>query len=667
MRGRRWQECKRRSELWHTRAGEGVGRALTPCGRPALLSSEVAAPRGVAVGPLGHANEGRTVYKSNPRTGPVASAQVIDKTGSSGDGRPSVSGGAKRTEQLAGRPDRNGSRGQVSAVAGDGGRGLGATFRGGSVPEVLVDHVGQGCALDEVADVLDQGGEVAGGDHGGVAGGVWGHNDVGEVPERMIGRERLDLEDVERRTGEPACAEGGHQVEVLFQAGRERLPCRISRVANLRRLMHNRGHRQARTDIDRLPRLDPALPPARAMPRPTFAFARIVLLVGSLAVTAAAAEPDEPSLEHRFEEVVQPFLKNHCLACHGAEKPEAKLDLSVYSSLRRSSRIRASGTSCSSGWRRRRCRPRKHRGSRRRTSGGPSSSGSGPCATHEARRNAGDPGPVLARRLSNAEFDYTIRDLTGVDIRPTREFPVDPANEAGFDNSGESLTMSPALVKKYLAAARLVADHLVLKPDGFDFAPHPAVTDTDRDKYCVQRIIEFYQRHRVDYADYFLAAWRFQHREALGKPQASLDDFAGEAGLSARYLATVWTVLAEPWPEAGPLGKVQALWRKLPADVQKRRTRPGAAASGCATSSSGCGRSSSRAWSKLQVQGHFRRQPAARAVAESPARRACACVIRGTAPARDLRGVLPGLPRHVLRVRSCPLLRSQGRPQRHGC
>ena len=56
--------------------------------------------------------------------------------------------------------------------------------------------------------------------------------------------------------------------------------------------------------------------------------------------------------------------------------------------------------------------------------------------------------------------------------------------------------MSPALVKKYLAAARLVADHLVLKPDGFAFAPHPAVTDTDRDKYCVRRIIDFYQRHR---------------------------------------------------------------------------------------------------------------------------------------------------------------------------
>ena len=32
-----------------------------------------------------------------------------------------------------------------------------------------------------------------------------------------------------------------------------------------------------------------------------------------------------------------------------------------------------------------------------------------------AAANAGDPGPVTLRRLTNAEYDYTIRDLTGQD------------------------------------------------------------------------------------------------------------------------------------------------------------------------------------------------------------------------------------------------------------
>jgi hypothetical protein len=183
---------------------------------------------------------------------------------------------------------------------------------------------------------------------------------------------------------------------------------------------------------------------------------------------------------------------------------------------------------------------------------------------HEAERAAGDPGPVLARRLSNAEFDYTIRDLTGVDIRPTREFPVDPANEAGFDNSGESLAMSPALVKKYLAAARLIADHLVLKPNGFVFAPHPCVTDTDRDKYCVHRIVDFYRRHKVDLADYFLACASYRHREALGLSAAKLSRFAKDGGLSPKYLALTWAALNDDTEEAGPLAAVRKMWRDLP-------------------------------------------------------------------------------------------------------
>src|SRR3954468_23391177 len=116
----------------------------------------------------------------------------------------------------------------------------------------------------------------------------------------------------------------------------------------------------------------------------------------------------------------------------------------------------------------------------------------------EMKRNAGDPGVVLARRLSNAELDYTIRDLTGVDIRPARDFPVDPANAAGFDNTGESLAMSPALVSKYLTAAKFVADHLVFTPDGLAFAPFPVVTDTDRDKYSVRRIVDFYLAQPTD-------------------------------------------------------------------------------------------------------------------------------------------------------------------------
>ena len=61
-----------------------------------------------------------------------------------------------------------------------------------------------------------------------------------------------------------------------------------------------------------------------------------------------------------------------------------------------------------------------------------------------ALERAGDPGPVVLRRLSNAEYTYTIRDLTGVQsLDPAREFPVDGAAGEGFTNTGNALVMSP--------------------------------------------------------------------------------------------------------------------------------------------------------------------------------------------------------------------------------
>ena len=165
--------------------------------------------------------------------------------------------------------------------------------------------------------------------------------------------------------------------------------------------------------------------------------------------------------------------------------------------------------------------------------------------TDEARKHAGDPGPVLARRLSNSEYNYTIRDLTGVDIQPTSEFPVDPANQAGFDNSGESLQMSPALLNKYLQAAHEVGDHMVLTPDGIAFAPTPMLVETDKDKYTIQRIVNFYYSQPTDFADYFAAAWRYKYRVALGKPTATLAKVAADSKVSPKYLPLVWQILEE--------------------------------------------------------------------------------------------------------------------------
>ena len=289
-----------------------------------------------------------------------------------------------------------------------------------------------------------------------------------------------------------------------------------------------------------------------------------LLVLGCFVAPAMnAAQAPAADADREFAQTVQPFLTAYCASCHTGEKAVAQLDLRQYSSVDAVVQDYAKWDRLREKLASRQMPPQQAKQpseqERRQII-------SWIDATWKiaARRNDGDPGRVLARRLSNAEYNYTIHDLTGVDIRPAKEFPVDPANLAGFDNSGESLTMSPALLTKYLQAARLVADHMFLNPTGFDFAPHPMLVETDREKFCIQQIVDFYDRQPTDYSDYFRSAWMFKHRAVFGKPKATLADMAAQNRVSARYLTTIWQMLEGPKEDVGPIAKLQTMWRALP-------------------------------------------------------------------------------------------------------
>lgn len=66
----------------------------------------------------------------------------------------------------------------------------------------------------------------------------------------------------------------------------------------------------------------------------------------------------------------------------------------------------------------------------------------------EGKRSAGDAGPVVLWRLNNAEYNYTISDLTLLDLNLTKEFPTDSGAGEGFTNTGNALVMSPSLIEK---------------------------------------------------------------------------------------------------------------------------------------------------------------------------------------------------------------------------
>ncbi len=302
----------------------------------------------------------------------------------------------------------------------------------------------------------------------------------------------------------------------------------------------------------------------------------LILTITTVLSVVWGQEGDGAEFEGTFTRSVRPFLETYCINCHGQQRPAAQLDLSGFTTM---AALMQDGRRWSQILERLEAQEMPPKGARQ------------PMAQerratvdwfhsvreNEMRRNAGDPGVVLARRLSNSEYNYTVRDLTGVDIRPTRKFPVDPANTAGFDNSGETLSMSPTLLKKYLEAARETASHLYLKEKKFAFGPHPMLAETDRDKFAVHQIIDFYHKQNIDYVDYFQTAWRFRHRAALGQANATLGDLARQHGVSARYLETVWRTL-ESTEDAGPLVKLQALWRDLPAP---QAGQPNLACAGC--------------------------------------------------------------------------------------
>jgi mono/diheme cytochrome c family protein len=194
-----------------------------------------------------------------------------------------------------------------------------------------------------------------------------------------------------------------------------------------------------------------------------------------------------------------------------------------------------------------------------------------------AMAQAGDPGPVTLRRLTNAEYDHAVRDLTGVDMRPTvaGEFAPDSVGGEGFANVGEAMPMTPGLVERYHQAARHVAARAVLLPTGIRFS-----TSTERPDWTAEAekaLRSFHSR----YADHLgrpplaahLAA-TLKHRERLTKGgAAAVTAVAREEKLNATYLATLWAGLNGTSATSLPTADLAALTKQWEQKEAERREK----------------------------------------------------------------------------------------------
>jgi hypothetical protein len=188
-----------------------------------------------------------------------------------------------------------------------------------------------------------------------------------------------------------------------------------------------------------------------------------------------------------------------------------------------------------------------------------------------AAANAGDPGAVTMRRLTNAEYDRSIRDLTGRDSAPAAEFQPDGGGGEGFSNTGDVLFIDPAALDKYFTAARLLADQATIMPGtGITFRDHrigPRGQEQIK-AHAEQSLYVWYQQKAAPHlpgdfddmreADYLLACWKHRH---FATPLPTL---AAQAGLKLPFLQNWWRLLTTPEPASRFLDLVRAPWRELP-------------------------------------------------------------------------------------------------------
>lgn len=298
---------------------------------------------------------------------------------------------------------------------------------------------------------------------------------------------------------------------------------------------------------------------------PSFRFP-IKLIAAALAVFQLIAQSG--SAADPFRESIVPFIQANCAECHNAKLAEAELNLARYESAEAAAEDFRQWEHVITFVQREEMPPKSAKQQPTATARAEFLKTLRTVLDGEARKLAGDPGVVLPRRLTNAEYDHTIRDLTGVDIRPTLAFPVDPAAGEGFSNTGEALSMSPGLFAKLYGAAQHVADHAILTTTGVDFAPYPVATFADRTKFYEQAILQFYEQHKVNYETYLTACWEFRYRPA-GQLAMTLDQWAQQRQLSVKYLKSLYELLEGKGDDGFYVGWLRRQWQGIegPADA----------------------------------------------------------------------------------------------------
>lgn len=194
------------------------------------------------------------------------------------------------------------------------------------------------------------------------------------------------------------------------------------------------------------------------MTRPLALFPLAALFLAAILPAARAAE--NSAAADRYRETVQPILEKHCFGCHGYGASEGNRTLDEFVSDEAMLADTKLWWAVLKNVRAHMMPPVDEEQ--------PTPQERAAIAHWIATDAFGldpadpDPGHVTLRRLNRTEYRNTIRDLMGVDYNTAEYFPPDDSGY-GFDNIGDSLSLSPLLMEKYIQAAETIVARAVPK------------------------------------------------------------------------------------------------------------------------------------------------------------------------------------------------------------
>ena len=178
-----------------------------------------------------------------------------------------------------------------------------------------------------------------------------------------------------------------------------------------------------------------------------------------LGLGPAPAPGQDSAADVTFTKSVRPFFAKNCYACHSSKLSSGGLSLEAYSSPTLFFQDRDEAAKIlkklQAGEMPPRALPRPNAEELKAVTNW--------IAEDLDRQAKADSRRVMARRLNRVEYNNTVRDLLGVDVRPADDFPQDDS-AYGFDNIAQALSVSPLLMEKYIATAERISRTAVFGP-----------------------------------------------------------------------------------------------------------------------------------------------------------------------------------------------------------